>query len=69
MPKRYTVREMITLVTKDGWYLVPGKAGSHRQYEHENKPGKVTIAGKPSDVLPPKTARSIFIQAQIEEPK
>jgi len=68
MPKRYTVREMIRFVEADGWKLVDVK-GSHRQYEHDEKPGKVTIAGKLSDVMKPKTARSVFTQAKIEVPK
>lgn len=32
----------------DGWYLSRQK-GSHRQFKHLEKPGTVTINGKPSD--------------------
>lgn len=35
------------LIEADGWYLV-NAVGSHRQYKHPLKPGRVTIAGKPS---------------------
>ena len=31
------------MIEDDGWYLVAMK-GSHRQYKHPAKPGKVTIA-------------------------
>jgi len=62
------VREAIDAVTADGWYLV-GQEGSHRQYKHPMKKGRVTIAGKPSDDLPKPTAHSIFKQAQIQWPK
>jgi hypothetical protein len=42
-------------------------AGSHRQYRHPNRPGLVTIAGKPSDTLHPKTWASIVKQAGLPE--
>jgi hypothetical protein len=41
----------------------------HRQYKHPTKKGRTTIAGKPGADLHPKTARSIFRQAQIPWPK
>ena len=53
------VREIIKLIEADGWYLVT-TAGSHRQFKHPLKPGRVTIAGKPSAELPPGTERSIL---------
>lgn len=53
------VREMIRLVEGDGWVCVR-QTGSHRQYQHSRKSGTVTIAGKPSTELPPKTVRSIL---------
>ncbi|MGH3566544.1 MAG: type II toxin-antitoxin system HicA family toxin [Pseudonocardia sp.] len=40
--------------------------GSHRQYQHPTKPGKVTIAGKPSETLRPGTEASILKQAGLE---
>jgi predicted RNA binding protein YcfA (HicA-like mRNA interferase family) len=60
------VREVIKLVEENGWYLVK-IVGSHRQYKHLNKPGRVTIAGHPSDDVHPKTLASIFKQAQIKK--
>jgi predicted RNA binding protein YcfA (HicA-like mRNA interferase family) len=62
------VREVIKLIEADGWYLVVTK-GSHRQYRHSSKPGRVTIAGHPSHDLAPGTLNSIFKQAQINQPK
>jgi predicted RNA binding protein YcfA (HicA-like mRNA interferase family) len=58
------VSEMIKLIEADGWYLVETR-GSHRQYKHPAKPGRVTVAGKPSKELPPGTERSILRQAGI----
>ena len=62
------VREVIKLIEADGWYLVITK-GSHRQYKHSTKPGRVTIAGHPSHDLAPGTLNSILKQAQLEQPK
>ncbi|MGH3274333.1 MAG: type II toxin-antitoxin system HicA family toxin [Streptosporangiaceae bacterium] len=39
--------------------------GSHRQYKHPAKPGRVMVAGRPSAVLPPGTERSILRQAGL----
>jgi predicted RNA binding protein YcfA (HicA-like mRNA interferase family) len=48
------VREVIKLIEDDGWYLVTTK-GSHRQYKHPQKTGRVTIAGHSNDDLAPGT--------------
>ncbi|HET6246940.1 MAG TPA: type II toxin-antitoxin system HicB family antitoxin [Tepidisphaeraceae bacterium] len=40
------VREVIRLIEADGWRLITQK-GSHRQFVHAVKPGKVTVAGNP----------------------
>lgn len=58
------VREVIQLVERDGWYLV-GQRGSHRQFHHPTKPGKVTVAGKPSTDVPSGTLGSILRQAGL----
>lgn len=59
------VREVIKRIEADGWYLLPGKKTSHRQYKHTTKPGKVTVPGSLSDELNPKTLKSIWEQAGI----
>ncbi|MGM0539823.1 MAG: type II toxin-antitoxin system HicA family toxin [Thermodesulfobacteriota bacterium] len=55
------VKEIIELLEHDGWYLVRTR-GSHRQYKHPIKKGKVTVAGKPSDDLGAGTLNSILKQ-------
>ena len=45
-----------------GWFLVATR-GSHRQFKHLIRPGRVTVAGKPSDELEPGTLRSIEKQS------
>ena len=60
------VRDIIKLIEADGWYLVVTE-GSHKQYKHRDKPGRVTIAGKPGDDLAPGTLNSILKQAQLKE--
>ena len=52
-----TAREMIRLVEADGWYLV-GQRGSHRQYKHPEKKGRVTIAGPLGRDLPVRSGAS-----------
>jgi len=58
------VREAIRVIEADGWQLVNTK-GSHRQYKHSTKPGRVTIVD-PSDDLAPKTFDSILRQARLK---
>jgi predicted RNA binding protein YcfA (HicA-like mRNA interferase family) len=41
--------------------------GSHRQFKHPFKNGRVTIAGKLDMGLHPKTLKSILKQADIED--
>lgn len=60
------VREIICLIEADGWYLAETR-GSHRQYKHRLKPGRVTVAGKPSDDLAPGTLNSILKQSGLKE--
>jgi predicted RNA binding protein YcfA (HicA-like mRNA interferase family) len=60
------VGEAIRLFEQDGWSLVATR-GSHRQYRHPKKPGRVTIAGKPSEDLAPGTLNSILKQARLKE--
>jgi predicted RNA binding protein YcfA (HicA-like mRNA interferase family) len=40
-------------------------SGSHRHFVHPVKPGLVTVAGKPSATLKPKTEASILKQAVL----
>jgi predicted RNA binding protein YcfA (HicA-like mRNA interferase family) len=58
------VRDIIRRLEEDGWRQVAMR-GSHRQYKHPTKPGRVTIAGHPSHDLAPGTLNSILKQAQL----
>ncbi len=60
------VREVIKRIERDGWYLVTTR-GSHRQYKHPTKLGRVTIPGHLKDDVHPRTLKSILRQAQLEE--
>jgi predicted RNA binding protein YcfA (HicA-like mRNA interferase family) len=59
------VSEILRLLQQDGWLLVATR-GSHRQFKHETKPGRVTVPGKPSDDLAPGTLNSILKQAGMK---
>lgn len=50
----------------DGWYLARTR-GSHRQFKHPDKPGTVTVSGKPNVDVPIATLKNIWRQAQLEE--
>jgi len=63
MMKSYSSRELIKMVEADGWHLV-NIVGSHHQFTHPTKPGKVTIP-HPRKNLSPAIIRSIFKQAGI----
>ena len=60
------VREVLRLLEADGWFQVATR-GSHRQFKHPIKPGRTTVAGKPSDNVAPGTLSSIFKQAGLKE--
>ena len=60
------VRDILKRIEADGWVMVSQK-GSHRNYKHPVKKGRVTVAGHPSDDPATGTQKSIFKQAQIEE--
>ena len=60
------VRDAIRLLEGEGWFLVATR-GSHRQYKHPVRPGRVTVAGKPSDDLAPGTLNSILKQSGLKE--
>ena len=60
------VRDVIRRLNEDGWVQVSQK-GSHRQFKHPAKRGRVTVPGKPSADLPEGTYRSILRQAGLEE--
>ncbi|MFN7713042.1 MAG: type II toxin-antitoxin system HicA family toxin [Curvibacter sp.] len=53
------VSEILRMLQEDGWFLVATR-GSHRQFKHAAKPGRVTVAGKPADDLAPGTLSSIL---------
>jgi predicted RNA binding protein YcfA (HicA-like mRNA interferase family) len=59
------VSEILRLLQQDGWFLV-AQRGSHRQFKHPSKLGRVTVPGKPSDDLAPGTQNSILKQAGLK---
>lgn len=59
------VRDVIQLVEQDGWFQV-AQRGSHRQFKHPSKPGRVTVAGHPSEEMAKGTYNSILKQAGLK---
>jgi predicted RNA binding protein YcfA (HicA-like mRNA interferase family) len=60
------VSEVLRMLHDDGWFLVATR-GSHRQFKHPVKSGRVTVAGKPSDDLAPGTLNSILKQSGLKK--
>lgn len=58
-------KEIERILLADGWHQVAQK-GSHRQYVHPTKPGKVTVPDHRGDVNP-YIVKSIWKQAGINE--
>ena len=59
------VKDVIRLIEEDGWLCVRMR-GSHRQFKHPTKVGRVTIAGNLSHELAPGTLNSILKQARLK---
>jgi predicted RNA binding protein YcfA (HicA-like mRNA interferase family) len=59
------VRQIIKLISDDGWYRIKAKGG-HRQYKHPVKSGRVTVPGNMNADLDPKTEKSILKQAGLD---
>jgi predicted RNA binding protein YcfA (HicA-like mRNA interferase family) len=63
MPPKY--RDIQKRLEEDGWRLKQ-QHGSHMQFVHPVKKGKVTLVAKPSSIPPENTYRSILRQAGLE---
>lgn len=61
--KSCSSREVIRILKDDGWYEV-AVVGSHHQFKHPTKPGRVTVK-HPTKSIPPKTLRSIERQSGL----
>lgn len=57
--------EIIKIIERDGWIQCHQK-GSHRQFKHPIKKGRVTVPHPKKD-LPIKTVSSIFKQADLNK--
>lgn len=61
---RVTFKELEKIITHDGWKLKK-VVGSHYQYIHNNKKGKVTIPKHSGDIKMP-IVKSVLKQAGIK---
>jgi predicted RNA binding protein YcfA (HicA-like mRNA interferase family) len=58
------VRDVLKRIEDDGWFQVAQK-GSHRQFKHPVKLGRVTVAGHPSQEMDKGTTSNILKQAGL----
>lgn len=56
--------DLIKQIEADGWYLVAVR-GSHHQFKHPTKKGRVTITHPKKD-MPKGTVRSVLKQAGLQ---
>lgn len=66
MKKVFTVREIIQILNKMGWYLDRHKGSSHRQFKHLTIRRTVTVNGKFSDTLSIDNLKSIEKQSGLK---
>ena len=59
------VRDVVRMLRAEGWFEARTR-GSHRQFKHATKSGRVTVPGKPHDDLAPGTLNSILKQAGLK---
>ena len=57
-------REMDNILKEDGWYEV-SQRGSHHQYKHPTKPGKVTVPEHGGKDINLTVAKKILKQAGL----
>ena len=62
--KSYSSREVIVILEQDGWYEIACE-GSHHQFKHPTKTGKVTVKHPQKDI-PIKTLKRIEQQSGIK---
>lgn len=62
--RSYSSREVIKMLEADGWYEV-NVVGSHHQYKHPLKKGRVTVKHPDKDI-PTKTIKSIERQSGLK---
>lgn len=57
--------EVLKALLADGWYVAAIR-GSHRQLKHPDKPGKVTLNGKPSSDIYGMELKSVERQSGLK---
>ena len=62
--KSYSSREIIKILKADGWYEV-NVVGSHHQFKHPTKKGRVTVK-HPDKNIPIKTLKRIEEQSGLK---
>jgi predicted RNA binding protein YcfA (HicA-like mRNA interferase family) len=60
------VRDLLKVIEADGWRCVRTR-GSHRQFKHAVKRGRVTVAGHPSDEVRLGTLKAVLLQAGLRD--
>ncbi|MBO5565526.1 MAG: type II toxin-antitoxin system HicA family toxin [Lachnospiraceae bacterium] len=59
-------REVDKILRKNGWFQV-AQVGSHHQYRHPEKAGKITVPEHAGKDIRPEIVKKILQQAQIKQ--
>lgn len=62
MKRVFKVREVIRILTSQGWYLARQNGTSHRQFKHSIIRRTITVDGKPSDDVSIDNLKSMEMQ-------
>jgi predicted RNA binding protein YcfA (HicA-like mRNA interferase family) len=57
--------EVVKRIKADGWYELPGKKTSHKQFKHPTEPGKVTIPFHGNKDIRPTALKNIERQSGV----
>ncbi len=59
------IRDLIKRLAGSGWYLVRMRENYH-QFRHDQRPGLITLPGRPADAIGDEAARHILKQAGLD---
>jgi len=57
--------EVVRRLKAAGWYELPGKKTSHKQFKHPTTPGKVTVPSHKGRDINPFTLKNIELQSGV----
>jgi predicted RNA binding protein YcfA (HicA-like mRNA interferase family) len=66
MKRVFKIREIIQIITNQGWFLSRQNGTSHRQFKHPTIRRTLTVDGKPSDDISVDNLKSMERQSGLK---